>query len=77
MIIPATIKTDPEKVVVIDVPLDTTIIIRTLDNQNKATMYHVTDMSIVDQSLGNPALPPPPPQAKGTKKNYCTFCDSL
>ncbi|CAO3645468.1 unnamed protein product [Mucor hiemalis] len=51
MIIPASIKSSPEKIIVIDVPLDVTVILRSVD-QKKASVYRVTDLNLVEEILG-------------------------
>lgn len=56
MIIPS-VSSSPEKVVVIDVPADTTVILRSVDADDSnskqiAAMYHITDMNIISQLFG-------------------------
>jgi hypothetical protein len=66
MIIPALTKANPEKVIVIDVPLDITVILRSVD-QKDAKMYHVTDLNLIEEILGGNSeqqLEPPSPPKK-------------
>ncbi|KAL9547537.1 hypothetical protein MBANPS3_006112 [Mucor bainieri] len=57
MIIPS-VSSSPERVVVIDVPSNTTVILRSLDaddphsKQTPAMMHHITDMNIINQLFG-------------------------
>jgi hypothetical protein len=77
MIIPAFTKANPEKVIVIDVPLDITVILRSVD-QKEAKMYHVTDLSLIEEILeGNAADKPPATTKKGNKKRNRQIISSL
>ncbi|GAN09991.1 hypothetical protein MAM1_0310d09524 [Mucor ambiguus] len=57
MIIPS-VSSSPEKMVVIDVPADTTVILRSIDagdpnSKQIAAMYHITDMNVISQLFGH------------------------
>lgn len=51
MIIPASVKSNPEKIIVIDVPLDITVILRSVD-EKEANVYRVTDLNLIEDILG-------------------------
>ena len=53
MIIPASMKTSPEKIVIVDVPLDTTVILRSVQSSKETSLYHVTDLEMVEEILGH------------------------
>ncbi|KAL0142869.1 hypothetical protein V8B55DRAFT_1325942 [Mucor lusitanicus] len=57
MIIPS-VASSPEKVVVLDVPADTTVILRSIDaddpnSKQTAAIHHITDMNIIHQLFGH------------------------
>ncbi|KAI8643351.1 hypothetical protein BD408DRAFT_482134, partial [Parasitella parasitica] len=60
MIIPS-VSSSPEKVVVVDVPADTTVILRNIaaddvKNCQMAAIYHITDMDIINQLFDHVSL---------------------
>ncbi|CEP07534.1 hypothetical protein [Parasitella parasitica] len=60
MIIPS-VSSSPEKVVVVDVPADTTVILRSIaaddvKNSQMAAIYHITDMGIINQLFDHVSL---------------------